>query len=78
MSYQDIFTPEEWTNLKDVMKPITQSLIIPENQMKLVWNAYQRISKDNSHIPCACKNLRKYWINAVNVINDFIKKQENQ
>lgn len=72
---QEIFTPEEWTNLKDVMKSIVHH--IPENQMQLVWNAYQRIAKVNTVMPCDCPGLRKYWIEAVNVINDFIKQQEN-
>lgn len=76
MNYQDIFTPQEWTELKDVMKSITS--FIPENQMHRIWNAYQRIEKVNTVQPCGCPGTAHYWVNAVNVINDFIKKQENQ
>jgi hypothetical protein len=73
MSYQEIFNPEEWTELKDTMNAIRDR--IPENQMNRVWNAYQRISKDNSNMPCSCQSAARYWINAVNVINDFIRQQ---
>jgi hypothetical protein len=73
MNYQDIFTPTEWGELKDVMKSISDR--IPEQHMGRVWNSYQRISKDNSHQPCACASSARYWVNAVNVINDYIKSQ---
>ena len=73
MSYQELFNPTEWTELKDVMKSIHDR--IPDNQMGRVWNSYQRISKDNSHQPCGCPSAAKYWITAVNVINDFIRQQ---
>lgn len=75
MNYQVIFTPDEWTHLKSVMSSIHHH--IPENQMHLVWNSYQRIAKVNTMMPCACAGSAKYWIQAVNVINDFIKQQEN-
>ena len=73
---QDIFTPEEYTNLKNVMGSITHH--IPENQMGLVWNAYQRIEKVNTMQPCGCPGAAKYWVEAVNVIRNYITKQENQ
>jgi hypothetical protein len=73
MSYQELFTPTEWSELKDVMNSIRDR--IPEHQMNRVWNSYQRISKDNAHMPCSCPSAAKYWINAVNVINDYIKSQ---
>lgn len=72
MSYQEIFTPEEWTNLKSIMSSIYHN--IPENQMGVVWNSYQRINKTNQIQPCACQSSAKYWIEAVNVINNFIKE----
>lgn len=73
MNYQELFNPTEWTELKDAMNSIRDR--IPENQMNRVWNSYQRISKDNSHQPCSCPSAAKYWITAVNVINDYIKQQ---
>lgn len=76
MNYLDIFTPEEWNHLKDVMNSIHHR--IPENQMHLIWNSYQRIAKVNSPQPCACQSSAKYWIEAVNVIRNFITNQEIQ
>jgi hypothetical protein len=70
---QTIFTPEEWSYLKGVMGRITHH--IPEDQMGLVWNAYQRIAQVNTVQPCGCPSAAKYWIEAVNVINTFIKGQ---
>jgi hypothetical protein len=70
---QTIFTPEEWSNLKGVMGTITHH--IPENQMGLVWNSYQRIQKVNTPQPCSCPGSAKHWVEAVNVINNFIKEQ---
>jgi hypothetical protein len=70
---QEIFTPEEWSNLKGVMGTITHH--IPENQMGLVWNSYQRIQKVNTPQPCSCPGSAKHWIEAVNVINTFINGQ---
>ena len=71
---QDIFTPEEYTNLKNVMRTITHH--IPENQMGLIWNAYQRIAKVNTPQPCGCPGTAKYWREAVEVIQNFITNQE--
>lgn len=76
MSYQDIFTPEEWTEVKNVMSQIHHR--IPENQMGNVWNWFQRISKTNSPQPCSCQSSAKYWIEAVNVINNFIKESQGE
>ena len=73
MNYQDIFTAEEWTHLKNVMSSIHHH--IPEDKMGLVWNSYQRISKKNSPQPCSCQSSAKYWIEAVTTINNFIKEQ---
>lgn len=70
---QEIFTPEEYTNLKNVMSSITHH--IPEQHMHLIWNSYQRIEKVNTMMPCSCPSAAKYWITAVNVINDYIKQQ---
>lgn len=74
MSYQDIFQPQEWTELKNVMSSIHHH--IPESEMGRVWNSYQRITKTNSPQPCSCQSSAKYWIEAVNVINNFIKEQQ--
>lgn len=71
---QDIFTPEEFTNLKSVMASIHHN--IPEQYMGLVWNSYQRIQKTNAKQPCSCQSTAKYWIEAVNVIRNFIKEQD--
>lgn len=70
---QTIFTQEEYTNLKNVMSTITHH--IPENQMGLVWNSYQRIAKVNTVQPCSCPSAARYWVEAVNTINNFIKEQ---
>jgi hypothetical protein len=73
MNYQEIFTPEEWTHLKEVMSSIHH--FIPDNHMGLVWNSYQRIAKVNTSQPCGCASAAKYWVEAVNTINNFIKEQ---
>ncbi len=70
---QTIFTNEEYTNLKNVMSTITHH--IPENQMGLVWDSYKRIAQVNTNQPCGCPSAAKYWIEAVNTINNFIKEQ---
>lgn len=70
---QEIFTPTEWTELKNVMSTIIHH--IPEQHMHLVWNSYQRIAKVNTMMPCSCPGTAKYWREAVNVINDYIKQQ---
>ena len=75
MNYQDIFTPDEWSNLKNVMSSIHHH--IPEQHMNLVWSSYQRIEKVNTVQPCSCGGSAKYWITAVNTINNFIKEQNN-
>lgn len=67
---QDKFTPEEWTNLVEKVKSITHH--IPENQMGLIWNAYQRIQGVNTTQPCGCPSAAKYWIEAINVIRNYI------
>ena len=72
MSYQEIFTPEEWTNIKNVMASIGH--FIPEGLMGDVWNWYQRIGKHNQPQPCSCQSSARYWIEAVNTINNFIKE----
>lgn len=72
MSNQQIFTPEEWSNLKDVMSSIHHN--IPEHLMGVVWNAFQRINKINAPQPCSCQSSAKYWVEAVNTINNFIKE----
>lgn len=73
---QEIFTAEEYTNLKNVMGTITHH--IPEEHMGLVWNAYQRIQKVNTPQPCGCPGTARYWREAVEVIQNFITNQENQ
>lgn len=73
MNWADIFTPEEWTNLKNVMSSIHHH--IPENHMGSVWNWFQKIGKHNRPQPCSCQSSAKYWIEAVNTINNFIKEQ---
>jgi len=67
---QDKFTPEEWTNLVEKVRSITHH--IPEGDMGLIWNAYQRIAQVNTTQPCGCPSAAKYWIEAINVIRNYI------
>jgi hypothetical protein len=71
---QDIFTAEEWTNIKMIMNSIHHN--IPEAVMGTVWNAYQRIEKTNTKQPCACSSAAKYWISAVEVIRNYIVEKD--
>lgn len=72
MSYQEIFTPQEWTDIKNIMASIGH--FIPEAHMGSVWNWYQRIGKHNQPQPCSCQSSARYWIEAVNTVNNFIKQ----
>jgi hypothetical protein len=67
---QDKFTPEEWNNLVEKVKGITHH--IPEKEMGLIWNAYQRIAQVNTVQPCGCPSAARYWIEAINVIRNYI------
>lgn len=73
MNWIEIFTAEEWNELKAVMGTITHT--IPEAYMGKVWNWYQRIGKHNSAQPCSCQSSAKYWIEAVNVVRGYINSQ---
>jgi hypothetical protein len=67
---QDKFTPTEWNNLVEKVNKITHH--IPENEMGLIWNAYQRIQQVNTPQPCGCASAAKYWRQAVDVIRNYI------
>lgn len=69
---QDKFTHEEWYNLVEKVRRITDR--IPEHEMGLIWNAYQRIAQVNIVQPCGCPSAAKYWKEAVDVIRDYIVK----
>lgn len=71
---QELFTPEEWTNLKLVSNSIHHN--IPESVLGVVWNAYQRIENTNEKQPCSCQSTAKYWIKAVEVIRNYIKEHD--
>lgn len=67
---QDKFTPEEWNNLVEKVRQITDR--IPEAEMGLIWNSYQRIAQVNTVQPCGCPSAAKYWVEAINVIRNYI------
>jgi len=67
---QDKFTPEEWNNLVEKVRGITDR--IPEAEMGLIWNSYQRIAQVNTVQPCGCPSAAKYWVEAINVIRNYI------
>ena len=67
---QDKFTPEEWNNLVEKVRAITDR--IPEAEMGLIWNSYQRIAQVNTVQPCGCPSAAKYWVEAINVIRNYI------
>lgn len=73
MMYKDLFSEEEWVNLVATMQKITNH--IPDSLMGLVWSSYQRINKTNTPQPCGCPSAARYWIEAVNVINTYIKER---
>lgn len=74
MIYSEIFTPEEWSQVKSVMNEIHHN--IPEHHMGKVWNWFQRIGKHNNPQPCSCQSSARYWIEAVNTIKNFITTQQ--
>ena len=67
---QDKFTHEEWYNLVEKVRGISDR--IPEHEMGLIWNAFQRIEGVNTPQPCSCPSAAKYWIEAINVIRNYI------
>ena len=67
---QDKFTPDEWNNLVDKVRGISDR--IPEGDMGLIWNAYQRIQQVNTVQPCSCPGSARYWVEAINVIRNYI------
>jgi hypothetical protein len=64
------FTDEEYLELKSLMSTVKD--YIDPNQVHPLWNAYNKITGNNSAAPCTC-NPRK-WIDAVNDIRNFISQ----
>ena len=67
---QDKFTQDEWNNLVEKVNKITNH--IPEHEMGLIWDAYKRIAQVNTVQPCGCPGTAKYWVEAINVIRNYI------
>jgi hypothetical protein len=67
---QDKFTQDEWNNLVQKVNKITNH--IPEHEMGLIWDAYKRIAQVNTVQPCGCPSAARYWVEAINVIRNYI------
>jgi hypothetical protein len=67
---QDKFTQDEWNNLVEKVNKITNH--IPEHEMGLIWDAYKRIAQVNTVQPCGCPSAARYWVEAINVIRNYI------
>lgn len=68
-----MFTDEEVSEMKLFID--TQGLYLPEHMMGKVWSWYKRIANSSEAQPCSCQSAAGLWINALNVIKNFIDEQ---
>jgi hypothetical protein len=66
-------TSEEYINLRTTMETI--GVRLPENKMGEVWHSYNRLRGVNEKQPCGCQSAAKYWVDAVNYINNWLKER---
>lgn len=69
---QDLFTEEEFTELKKVVDSI--GAYLPEDKTHYIWTNYVKIKGKSEPKPCSCPSSGKLWANAINTIRDYIKK----
>lgn len=75
MNYQPL-TEEEFLRLEKELETITTFL--PENQMRYIWEIYNKVRNTNENQPCACRSSAKHWTRAVTHLKDFVNERRNQ
>ncbi len=70
------FTTEEYNEIVSVMSTITH--FIPEHLMGRVWGWYRIIGGHNNNQPCSCQSSAKYWVEAVNTIQNYIRTKNGE
>lgn len=71
-----MFEEKELEELKEFMDSLGANL--PENKMGMVWNAYKKIAKSQEAQPCSCQSAARLWINALNVIKNYLTELNNE
>ena len=67
-----MFTPEELTELKEVLDGITTH--IGQNKLGYIWNNYNKLQGGKAGPqPCACSSSAKYWRAAVNELKAYVE-----
>lgn len=86
----NIYTPlteEAYTELYRIAYPIIQTGGFPSGNSpdqvharNVIWNNYKVLTGDNSTQPgCgSCPGVQKYWIQAMNVIDEYIFRIEKE
>ena len=64
-------TKEEIQEMKLVMEEVRSR--IPNNRIDFIWNKSQDILGTKVAKPCSCGSAAKYWRDAVNTINEYLK-----
>jgi hypothetical protein len=70
------FTETEYTEMYNVVKPITGEIPSHGNTPAIIWNSFKKLSNTDIPQPCTCKSTIKYWIDAVNELQGFIEHVE--
>ena len=65
------YTEEEIQEMKSVMLEVKNR--IPNNRIDFIWNKSQDIKGTKVAKPCSCGSAAKYWRDAVNTINEYLK-----
>jgi hypothetical protein len=73
MNWNEIFSPQEWNDLKDFMKGLGSYL--PNDKTNYIWDSYRRITKSTEKQPCSCPSSGKLWARAIKEIEAYIKTQ---
>ena len=68
---QDLFTEEEFTELKQTMESI--GAYLPTDKTHYIWSTYVKIKGKPEPKPCQCPSSGKLWKKAVDTIRDYIK-----
>jgi|TARA_R110000824_G_scaffold105031_4_gene248788 hypothetical protein len=64
-------TKEQIEEMKSVMLEVKNR--IPNNRIDFIWNKSQDILGTKVAKPCSCGSAAKYWRDAVNTINEYLK-----
>ena len=69
---QDLFTQEEFTELKTFIEGLGSYL--PTDKTHYIWSTYVKIKGKPEPKPCSCPSSGKLWKKAIDTIRDYIKQ----